>query len=229
MTTTHIDGALVIAQERARQKAIEGWDAEHDREHERGELVWAARSYAAVYDWPAEMARERITAENVGWPWEMEWWKPTDDPIRNLAKAGALIAAEIDRLLLAQGHEPSPAGGADLANLIAAARAEMQCQECGLNTEELATLLRVVGLADLDLGAVSTEAAAGNSGLPEGPDLEQAPDGAVESTVEPPAEVTDPQFLGASLDVDGAPGTSVEEVSVHENPGEVPGAAEEVE
>ena len=33
------------------------------------------------------------------WPWDMKWWKPSDeDPIRNLVKAGALIAAEIDRL-----------------------------------------------------------------------------------------------------------------------------------
>jgi len=33
-----------------------------------------------------------------GWPWDMEWWKPEYDPIKNLVKAGALIAAEIDRL-----------------------------------------------------------------------------------------------------------------------------------
>ena len=34
------------------------------------------------------------------WPWDDEWWKPTpDDRIRELVKAGALIAAEIDRLL----------------------------------------------------------------------------------------------------------------------------------
>jgi hypothetical protein len=32
------------------------------------------------------------------WPWDYDWWKPSDDPIRNLTKAGALIAAEIDRL-----------------------------------------------------------------------------------------------------------------------------------
>lgn len=33
------------------------------------------------------------------WPFSQEWWKPTpDDRIRELAKAGALIAAEIDRL-----------------------------------------------------------------------------------------------------------------------------------
>lgn len=33
-----------------------------------------------------------------GWPWDNKWWKPSDDPIKNLIKAGALIAAEIDRL-----------------------------------------------------------------------------------------------------------------------------------
>jgi hypothetical protein len=32
------------------------------------------------------------------WPWDDEWYKPTPkDPIRQLVKAGALIAAEIDR------------------------------------------------------------------------------------------------------------------------------------
>ena len=33
------------------------------------------------------------------WPWNLIWWKPTpNDRIRELVKAGALIAAEIDRL-----------------------------------------------------------------------------------------------------------------------------------
>ena len=32
------------------------------------------------------------------WPWSDKWWKPSDDPVRNLVKAGALLAAEIDRL-----------------------------------------------------------------------------------------------------------------------------------
>jgi len=34
----------------------------------------------------------------TSWPWDEEWWKPDNDAVRNLAKAGALIAAEIDRL-----------------------------------------------------------------------------------------------------------------------------------
>jgi hypothetical protein len=32
------------------------------------------------------------------WPFEPASYKLSDDPIRNLTKAGALIAAEIDRL-----------------------------------------------------------------------------------------------------------------------------------
>lgn len=32
------------------------------------------------------------------WPWDPSWLKLSPDPIRNLVKAGALIAAEIDRL-----------------------------------------------------------------------------------------------------------------------------------
>jgi hypothetical protein len=34
------------------------------------------------------------------WPWNFKWWKPhPDNRIRDFEKAGALIAAEIDRLL----------------------------------------------------------------------------------------------------------------------------------
>jgi len=63
-------------------------------------MVDAASSYA----WAAakQVLREAF-AQPFTWPWEASWWKPSDDPIRNLAKAGALIAAEIDRLQRKQG------------------------------------------------------------------------------------------------------------------------------
>jgi hypothetical protein len=42
----------------------------------------------------------------VAWPWDKGWWKPTpDNRIRELEKAGALIAAEIDRLQRMEGKE----------------------------------------------------------------------------------------------------------------------------
>ena len=34
----------------------------------------------------------------MAWPFDDEWFKPSIDPVRQLTKAGALIAAEIDRL-----------------------------------------------------------------------------------------------------------------------------------
>jgi hypothetical protein len=34
----------------------------------------------------------------IDWPWQPQDWKPGPDRIRELVKAGALVAAEIDRL-----------------------------------------------------------------------------------------------------------------------------------
>jgi hypothetical protein len=89
---SEMEGVERIAAERQRQITQEGWTPEHDAEHESGELGQAAVCYinhACPVDW-------EIHAE---WPWLPSWWKPSADPIRDLEKAGALIAAEIDRLL----------------------------------------------------------------------------------------------------------------------------------
>lgn len=92
-------GSLLIVAERYRQITVESYTPEHDDEHDKGELVWAARAYAAAYNLPF------FHPEDVGWPWDRASWKLTDDPIRNLVKAGALIAAEIDRLLRKEDDE----------------------------------------------------------------------------------------------------------------------------
>lgn len=97
-------GAELIADERKRQVTQEGWSPEHDDEHVKGELVWAARAYAVLYNMPFKMSQG--TADQVGWPWDVESFKHDPvDPIRNLAKAGALIAAEIDRLKRAEWEQ----------------------------------------------------------------------------------------------------------------------------
>ncbi len=106
-TNTQRSGVELVAEERQRQIAREGFDAKHDAEHDSCELVDAALCYAAVAsaevrgstaeEWPASMFNG-FNDSLIEWPWEDEWWKPSDDPIRNLVKAGALIAAEIDRL-----------------------------------------------------------------------------------------------------------------------------------
>lgn len=100
-------GADLIATERDRQITAEGWTADHDAEHDCFELSAAARAYTRAAEATtfgpncATFDGYRPGETTPSWPWASEWWKPSDDPIRNLVKAGALIAAEIDRLLLA--------------------------------------------------------------------------------------------------------------------------------
>jgi hypothetical protein len=97
-------GLELIAEERARQISVEGWTPEHDDEHVNRELALAGAAYALVY-------ANHITPALDAWPWKSEGvnsignreiayesWNPSGDPLRELAKAGALIAAEIDRL-----------------------------------------------------------------------------------------------------------------------------------
>ena len=100
-------GAELIAAERQRQIADEGWTASHDdNHHDEGELAIAAACYALPHD---ERMRtiweERLVT--LLWPWDWCRWKPAPKKtikhrIRELTKAGALIAAEIDRLQRAQ-------------------------------------------------------------------------------------------------------------------------------
>jgi hypothetical protein len=83
-----------IADERKRQTASEGWTPEHDAHHAAGELGWAAAHYAA----PGPAVHEE-NGEPI-WPFDDEFNKKhKHDRIRQLEIAGALCAAEIDRLL----------------------------------------------------------------------------------------------------------------------------------
>lgn len=89
-------GAELIQAERERQISEEGWTPEHDDTHANGELAKAAYSYR----WHAMSTIK--TGRNCvkpppSWPWDREWWKPSDDPVRDLVKAGALYLAEKER------------------------------------------------------------------------------------------------------------------------------------
>jgi hypothetical protein len=87
--TTTETGAALIAAERERQQ--EKWAASHDDTHDAGELRQAAITYLTAglgSGWGSPPSP---------WPFEDSAWKPRSD-IQNLTKAGALIAAEIDRL-----------------------------------------------------------------------------------------------------------------------------------
>lgn len=88
-----------IAAERRRQIEEEGWTTDHDDRHVRGELGTVAACYAVPSHYRDSCAR-------LFWPrtWDWKWWKPAGphDGLtarrRDLVKAGALIAAEIDRI-----------------------------------------------------------------------------------------------------------------------------------
>ena len=86
-------GVAAISEERHRQITAEGWTAEHDDAHQDDQLVMAAVSYL---EYSPELCGPEPPAT---WPWDAEWWKPSANHIRNCEKAGALIAAEIDRRL----------------------------------------------------------------------------------------------------------------------------------
>jgi hypothetical protein len=88
-------GIELIAAERKRQIEEEGWTAVHDDDYSpNGELSKAAMCYAM----PPEERHPIFIIQH--WPWRLKWYKPVKrSRIRELEKAGALIAAEIDRLL----------------------------------------------------------------------------------------------------------------------------------
>jgi hypothetical protein len=87
-------GSDLITAERRRQVDEEGLSSEHDSQHEDMDLVMAALAYLDDLVCPRKGHPVPAT-----WPWEPPSWKPTPtDIVRQLTKAGALIAAEIDRL-----------------------------------------------------------------------------------------------------------------------------------
>ena len=95
-------GSDLIAAERERQVIEEDWSNSHDEgEHPDGELAAAARCYALdpILKEEDESPRD--------WPWAEKWWKPKDQ-ISDLVRAGALIAAEIDRIQRVWVEPPDP-------------------------------------------------------------------------------------------------------------------------
>ncbi len=94
-------GIKLIAEERQRQIEVEDWTSEYDATHTKGELA----SLGALYAYPGNRYEHRTfyadSFFSAMWPqsWDPKWWKPVpNNRIKELTKAGALIAAEIDRL-----------------------------------------------------------------------------------------------------------------------------------
>lgn len=103
------NGVGLIAQERERQVTKLGWTAEHDLEHKNGELAIAAACYALPKTFRDSLEKLEGYAAPVWWPFDDASWKPAER-IKDLTRAGALIAAEIDRLLAAERGKDAESG-----------------------------------------------------------------------------------------------------------------------
>ena len=86
-------GIELISDERKRQVEVLGYTAKHDDIKTNESLANAASCYAMT---PLFRPNDRPPYH---FPWTQSDWKPSpDNRIKELVKAGALIAAEIDRL-----------------------------------------------------------------------------------------------------------------------------------
>lgn len=91
MISAYFEQAIsLIRVERKRQIEEEGYTPEHDQEHQEHEaLVLAGASY--------EMEpKHRIKDVPLCWPFAPSLYKPSEDRIRELVKAGALYMAAKD-------------------------------------------------------------------------------------------------------------------------------------
>lgn len=83
-------------EERQRQINEEGFTAERDDQYSTGELAKAAASYATAAHF--SLSGPVSGGAFAPWPFNSAWWKPSEDPQRNIIKAMALLSAEYDRL-----------------------------------------------------------------------------------------------------------------------------------
>lgn len=98
-------GIEIIVDERNRQLVEEKFDATRDANYTKGELACAAACYAMTIEEREKYQSYSFSEPRIWFPrwwpksWDIKWWKPTpENRIKELAKAGALIAAEIDRI-----------------------------------------------------------------------------------------------------------------------------------
>lgn len=106
MNDDYLSGADRIARERMRQQVEEGRHVIADVAYAPGTLAMASLCYTLIAASSPEMRRQLRPAIPFSghWPWPEDAWKPsmTDshlDRVRELEKAGALIAAQIDAFL----------------------------------------------------------------------------------------------------------------------------------
>lgn len=90
-------GVELIAEERKRQIESEDWSPNHDDGHSCDELAIAGACYALPKDLREKPLWNETLVERL-WPFGSCEWNPKRNRVRDLVRAGALIAAEIDRI-----------------------------------------------------------------------------------------------------------------------------------
>lgn len=102
--TFPLSGSNLIALERRRQIEKERRDAAWDSQHGNSELVLAAISYCAHALENNPRALQVSIDTHQLWPWDKVYFKPKTYE-QDLIRAGALIAAELDRLLAERNND----------------------------------------------------------------------------------------------------------------------------
>lgn len=97
-------GIELIAYERQRQIDVYGYTDEYIKnspeDYGEGDLAFASAAYLMTERW---LTKDSGYIPELLFPWDMTYFKPSpNDRIKELSKAGAMIVAEIDRLLKIQ-------------------------------------------------------------------------------------------------------------------------------
>lgn len=90
-------GIEQIGDERLKQIKKYGYTLYHDAGYNNKHLLMAALAYLKTAIGAEEILTESRPMED--WPWDVKYFKD-EGYVENLKKAGALIAAELDRLNL---------------------------------------------------------------------------------------------------------------------------------
>lgn len=96
-------GLDLIVKERFRQVREEGYTAKHDKQHSDGSMALLACCYALKH---TDIEDKGIADQaSMFLKYQKDFLPKFGDKVKNLKRAGALIAAELDRVLTEDGVE----------------------------------------------------------------------------------------------------------------------------
>ncbi len=94
-----MNGVEMIAAERQEQIEKHGYTAAEDDTRHNGGLAMGGAAYALCVAHQRGMNIGGVDPVSDLWIFPYDTFKAGDDPLKNLAKAGAMIAAEMDKII----------------------------------------------------------------------------------------------------------------------------------